>query len=277
MMRLQKFLAEAGVSSRRAGERLIVEGKVEVNGQPARLLGSKVDPAHDRVTVEGQPVRLRRKIYVALHKPARVLCTRQDPAQRHTVGALLPAEWAHLVTVGRLDFDSEGLIFLSNDGEFCLKLTHPRYGVRKTYLATVQGRVEPRIIPRLRAGVLEGGEELKAVQARLISSNQTRSVLELVLGEGKNREVRRLLSALGLNVQRLVRIQIGPIRLGNLPPGRWRTLTETEIASLLGDYDYQPISRGGGRSLPGTDAGRQCPGRRRSNQPAGRGPARFHP
>jgi len=234
MVRLQKYLAESGVASRRASEQIILAGRVAINGRVARELGTRVEPAKDEVTVDGAPVRPRRKIYVALHKPPGYLCTRSDPQDRQTVAELLPREWGHLTHVGRLDRDSEGLLFLTNDGQFALHLTHPRYGVRKLYRATLDGRAEPRVAARLTAGVEECGDVLKAEKARLLSANNSHSVVEVQLGEGKNREVRRMFAALGLNVVRLERIQIGPIKLGELPPGKWRTLTEPEIKSLLG-------------------------------------------
>jgi 23S rRNA pseudouridine2605 synthase len=170
---------------------------------------------------------------VALHKPAGFLCTRQDPLQRPTIADLLPKEWSHLAHVGRLDRDSEGLIFLTNDGAFALRLTHPRYGARKVYRVTTLGRLEPSFMHKLTEGIEDCGEMLKAQRARFVSANNTQSVLELELTEGKNREVRRLLAALGLEVVRLQRVQIGRIKLGELPRGKWRTLTEPEIKSLL--------------------------------------------
>jgi 23S rRNA pseudouridine2605 synthase len=233
VVRLQKYLAEAGVASRRASEEIISSGRVQVNGQPVRLLGSKVDPAHDQVTLDGKPVRVRRKLYVALHKPARCVCSRQDEAGRPTVHELLPKEWRNLYSVGRLDYGTEGLLFLTNDGEFALRLTHPRYGVRKRYLATAEGRVEATMLKQFTAGVWHQGERLKAARARLVAAGQTRSVVELELAEGKNREVRRLFESQGLRVTQLVRTQIGKIKLGELPAGKWRTLTEPEIKSLL--------------------------------------------
>src|SRR5437868_296132 len=145
MVRLQKFLAEAGIASRRASEQIILAGRVAVNGRPARQLGIKVQPGNDEVTVDGTPVRARRKIYVALNKPAGILCTRSDPEKRSIVTDLLPSGWRHLAPVGRLDRDSEGLLFLTNDGEFALRLTHPRYGVHKIYRATVEGKATPAI------------------------------------------------------------------------------------------------------------------------------------
>ena len=138
-----------------------------------------------------------------------------------------------LHSVGRLDFDSEGLIFLTNDGQFALHLTHPRYGVRKKYVATVEGRVDKAMLAQFTAGVWHAGEKLRAQAVRLISAGRARSVVELELDEGKNREVRRLFESQGLTVKRLQRTQIGKIKLGELKPGRWRTLTETEIRTLL--------------------------------------------
>ena len=231
--RLQKFLAQAGVASRRAGEQIILAGRVSVNGHPVSELGAKVDPLHDHVTLDGQPVRAKRKIYLALNKPRGLVCSRKDELGRPTIYELLPQEWGHLHSVGRLDFNSEGLLFLTNDGEFSLHLTHPRYGIRKKYRAIVTGRVEPEMLSRFTRGIFFEGEQLKAEKARLLSANNSNSVVELELAEGKNREVRRLFASQGLEVSRLVRTQIGKIKLGELPSGKWRTLTETEIKSLL--------------------------------------------
>lgn len=231
--RLQKFLAEAGVASRRAGEQIILAGRVTVNGQPSRELGAKVDPAHDRVTVDGQPIRAKRKIYLALNKPRGLVCSRKDEMNRPTIYELLPREWGHLHSVGRLDFNSEGLLFLTNDGEFSLRLTHPRYGVRKKYVATVEGRVEMETLRRFTQGLWYEGEKFKAEKARQISASQSQSVIELELAEGKYREVRRLFESQGRVVKRLQRVQVGKIKLGELRPGKWRTLTEAEIKSLL--------------------------------------------
>ena len=234
VLRLQKFLADAGVASRRAGEEIILAGRITVNGEVIRLLGTKVHPVRDEVAVDGQPVRPRRKIHVALHKPAGVLCTRSDPERRRTIGDLLPKEWQHLHSVGRLDRDSEGLIFLTNDGDFSLHLTHPRYGARKIYEVTVEGRVAPPMLGKMIKGVVNEGETLKANKAQILSASNSKSTVELELTEGKNREIRRLFIVLGLTITRLVRTQIGRIKLGELPAGKWRTLTEPEIKSLLG-------------------------------------------
>lgn len=230
--RLQKILADAGVASRRASEGIIREGRVTVNGQVVREQGVQVDPDKDRVQVDGRPVRCKRKLCIALNKPKGCVCTRRDPEGRHTVGDLLPPEWANLYPVGRLDFDTEGLLFLTNDGDFCLQLTHPRYGVRKHYVATVAGRLDPEVLARLTRGVLDDGERLKADRARLVSVSNSRSVVELELTEGKNREVRRLFESQGVEVLHLCRTQVGPVKLGELRSGRWRVLSEAEVRSL---------------------------------------------
>ena len=232
-IRLQKFLAEAGVASRRAAEAIILAGRVQVNGRSVRVLGTKVDPGRDDVTVDGKPVRPKRKLYIALHKPVGCICTRKDERGRPTVYDFLPKEWQNLHSVGRLDFSTEGLLFLTNDGQFALCLTHPRYGVGKKYVVTVESCVEQAILERFLRGVWHAGDKLRAQAARLISAGRTRSVVELELAEGKNREVRRLFESQGLAVQRLQRTQIGRIKLGELKPGRWRALTETEIKTLL--------------------------------------------
>lgn len=232
-MRLQKFLAESGVASRRASEAIILEGRVSVNGQIVRKLGTTIEPARDQVELDGRPLKVRRKIYIALNKPPGFLCTRKDDLGRMTILELLPREWDHLVSVGRLDRESEGLLFLTNDGDFALRLTHPRYGVRKIYRAAVEGKVEPQMLKRFIQGIEDAGETLKAEKARIITANNSHSVVELELAEGRNREVRRLFASQEMEVTRLQRIQIGRIKLGELPIGKWRTLTETEIKSLL--------------------------------------------
>ena len=231
--RLQKFLANAGIASRRASETIILEGRVRVNGVAVQKLGGQVDVVHDRVEVDGQRIKPKKKLYIALHKPPGYICSRKDERDRRVIFDLLPKEWNTLFSAGRLDNESEGLIFITNDGDFCLKVTHPRYQIRKTYLVGVEGEVIPRTLRRFTEGVEDAGEVLKAERARLVSSNHTQSVVELELAEGRNREVRRLFESQGLTVNRLQRIKIGKIRLGELPVGKWRTLTEPEIKSLL--------------------------------------------
>jgi pseudouridine synthase len=233
VVRLQKFLAEAGIASRRASEQVITAGRVTVNGEVASQLGAKVDPQRDLVTVDGRVVARKRKLYIALNKPPGYMCTRGTEDDRQKIGDLLPREWTELFSVGRLDYQSEGLIFLTNDGEFCLKLTHPRYGIPRIYVAWVEGRVTPEMLKNFTQGVMSAGEKLKARRARIVSANNSNSIVEMELTGGKNREVRRLFESQNLTVRRLQRVQIGPIKLGQLPVGKWRALTEPEIKSLL--------------------------------------------
>jgi 23S rRNA pseudouridine2605 synthase len=234
-VRLQKFLADAGVASRRVAEGMITAGQVAVNGQVVTELGTRVEPVQDRVTVDGRPVRARKKLYVALNKPRGYTCTRRDAHAARVVGQLLPAEWSHLYPVGRLDRESEGLLFLTNDGAFCLRLSHPRFRVRKRYRVTVTGRVDASMLERFRRGIEVGGERLRIEGGRVLASNQAASVVDLELSEGRYREVRRLFEAEHLEVERLVRTQIGRIKLGELPPGRWRALTPAELKTLLAE------------------------------------------
>jgi len=234
-VRLQKFMADAGVASRRAGEKLILDGLVRVNGHIVRLLGTKVDPDRDEVQVDGKIIRAKRKLYIALKKPPGCVCSHKDELDRPTIYDLLPREWQIVHSVGRLDFNTAGLIFLTNDGQFALHLTHPRYGVRKKYVATVEGEVTREILARFTGGIWHAGEKLKAQKARIVSGGRTRSLVELELIEGKNREVRRLFESQNLTVRRLQRIQIGKIKLGELKLGKWRTLTSAELKTLLSE------------------------------------------
>lgn len=234
-VRLQKFLADAGVASRRASEQIILEGRVEVNGQVARELGTKIEPGVDHVRVDGRELKAKRKLYVALNKPPGYISSRSDPERRSNVMQLLPREWSNLYSVGRLDFKSEGLLFFTNDGDFALRLTHPRYGVRKKYQVTVKGEVTPEIAKLFTKGVYHMGDLLRAEDVRILKAHKGYTLVEITLKEGKNREIRRLFESQDLEIERLQRIQIGPIKLGQLPKGKWRTLTAPEIRSLLGN------------------------------------------
>jgi 23S rRNA pseudouridine2605 synthase len=234
-VRLQKYLADAGVASRRAAEQYVLDGRVAVNGQTVRLLGSKVDAAHDQVAVDGKLVQAKKLVYIALNKPPGCVCSRKDEHDRPTIYELIPREWDTVQTVGRLDYNSEGLIFLTNDGQFALRLTHPRYGVRKKYLAAVEGEVTPAMLQLFKRGIYHEGERLQALAARIISGTRDKSVVELELAEGRNREVRRLFESQALMVKKLLRTQIGRIRLGELKPGKWRTLNAVEIKTLISD------------------------------------------
>ena len=231
MVRLQKFLAQAGIASRRTSETIIREGRVEVNGREVTKQGIKIDPIADVISVDGQMIQPLRHHYVAVHKPRGVLCTRKDERKRTILGDLLPPDW-DLKPVGRLDRDSEGLIFATNDGEFALRVTHPRYEVTKVYEVEVEGKVSHQVLRLFTKGVEHHAMMLRAKKASLVSSNRSRSVVKMELTEGKNREIRRMFATQNMKVIRLVRAQIGNVKLGELPAGKWRTLTKTEIESL---------------------------------------------
>jgi 23S rRNA pseudouridine2605 synthase len=230
--RLQKALARAGVGSRRASEELIRQGRVTVNGREATL-GDKVDPAADRVEVDGVRVPLDPALrYFAFHKPAGVVTTMRDPQGRPDLRSFLPPT-PGVIAVGRLDQDTEGLLLLSNDGELANRLMHPRYGVEKEYLAEVEGNPGPRHLSRLTRGVeLEDGTA-RAISARIAGRAGGRAAVRVVMGEGRKREVRRLLAAVGLPVRRLVRVRVGPVRLGKLPPSEVRPLSLEEVRALF--------------------------------------------
>lgn len=227
--RLQKVLAAAGVASRRHVEEMVRDGRVRVNGRPARI-GQRVDPDVDTVDVDGAPVSLRSDlVYYLLNKPRGVVSTAADPQGRPTVLDGLPAE-PRVYPVGRLDMDSEGLILLTNDGDLARRIMHPSGGCEKEYLAAVEGRIEPGSVRALREGVeLADGPSAPA----RVSSPQ-RGALRIVLTEGRNRQVRRMCAAVGLTVTRLVRTRIGPLRDTRLRPGEWRELTQAELRSLEG-------------------------------------------
>jgi 23S rRNA pseudouridine2605 synthase len=229
--RLQRILARAGYGSRRACEVLIVEGRVTLNGTVATL-GDRADPVEDEVRVDGLEVNLDPNVkYYAFHKPPGVVTTMRDPQGRPDIRGFLP-EGPRVFPVGRLDRDTEGLLLLTNDGDLANALTHPRFGVEKEYLAEVEGVPTPKHIGQLRRGVeLEDGDAV-AKSARVAGRSGDRGAVRLVMTEGRKREVRRLLAAVGLPVTRLVRVRVGPIRLGGLPPGERRELTHDEVVAL---------------------------------------------
>jgi 23S rRNA pseudouridine2605 synthase len=230
-LRLNKALSAAGLGSRRAVEDLVRAGRVSVDGEVVQDLGRRVDPAHDRVTVDGSRVVLdERRRYWLLNKPAGVISTAADPSGRPTVVGLVPDQ-PRVFPVGRLDRDTEGLLLLTNDGPLAYRLTHARYGVEKRYLAEVE-RLPADAPARLRKGVeLEDGLA-KPARVRVVAGSGRRRMIEVVLVEGRNREVRRLLEAVGAPVRRLVRTAVGPIRLTGLAPGEYRPLRPDEIRGL---------------------------------------------
>lgn len=225
--RIQKVLARAGVASRRAVEEMVAEGRITVNGQPARL-GQRVDPDHDSVAVDGALVGLRADlVYYLLNKPPGAVTTASDPQGRPTVVEMVPEE-PRVFPVGRLDADSEGLLLLTNDGELTHRLTHPSFGVDKEYLAHVEGRPSRGALRQLREGVELDDGAARAMAVSLLEP----SVVRIVVHEGRNRLVRRMCEAVGHPVLRLVRTRIGPLADRKLPPGEWRELPQNEVRSL---------------------------------------------
>jgi 23S rRNA pseudouridine2605 synthase len=237
---LQKVLARAGFGSRRANEELIDAGRVTVNGEVA-ILGRRVDASVDRVEVDGIPVVVRNDVvYYLLNKPRKVVTTAHDPEGRSTVVDLVPEE-PRVFPVGRLDYDTEGLLILTNDGDLAHRLTHPSRGVDKEYLVEVDGVPSRGTLRRLREGVeLDDGPTAPA-SARLAEARGEVAAVELVIHEGRNRQVRRMLEAVGHPVRRLVRTRIGPVADRNLAPGAWRPLTRTEVRGL---YEATGVATG---------------------------------
>ncbi|HEX9123844.1 MAG TPA: pseudouridine synthase [Actinomycetota bacterium] len=229
--RLQRSLARAGLGSRRACEDLIERGLVTVNGHVATL-GDRLDPSQDVVEVRGHRISVDPELrYLALHKPAGVTTTLRDRHATFDLGGYLPSD-VRVFPVGRLDRDTEGLLLLTNDGELANRLTHPRYGVEKEYLAEVEGIPTERHLGRVRAGVELDDGPARAVSARVIGRSRGKGAIRVVMAEGRKREVRRMLAAVGLPVVRLVRLRVGPIRLGTLAAGSSRDLTSEEVRDL---------------------------------------------
>ncbi|HHW10366.1 MAG TPA: rRNA pseudouridine synthase [Firmicutes bacterium] len=241
-VRLQKYLADCGVASRRQAEQMIRDGRVSVNGRRVEQLGVKVYPELDRVAVDGIPVTAaQKKVYYMVNKPPGYLSTARDERGRKTVMDLLPA-WRkeRLYPVGRLDLWSEGLMLLTNDGRLALKLQHPRYGVEKTYLVTVAGEPSPALLAQMEKGmILEDGPTLPA-RITVIHRGEETAELEFVLKEGRKRQIRRMCAAAGYPVRRLRRIAIGPLKLGELQPGGVRRLRPNEVAALYAAAGEEP-------------------------------------
>jgi 23S rRNA pseudouridine2605 synthase len=242
MERLHKVLAHAGVGSRRQCEQLIAAGRVTVDGETVHELGAKVD-AGRRISVDGVPVRAERPVYWLVNKPRGYLCTNRDPARRPLAVDLVPKVSQRVYTVGRLDEASEGLLLLTNDGDLAFRLMHPRFGVEKTYLVQVAGRPGRDDLQRLLTGVWLSDGHVKAKHVKRLRGQGQSTWLRIVLNEGKNREIRRMLARLGHRVLQLRRVALGPVRLGALTPGKSRRLTAAEVAALK-----QIAERGGGRA-----------------------------
>lgn len=232
MERLNKYLAHAGVGSRRYCDSLIVAGRVAVDGRRVCDLGIKIDPDTQKIAVDGQVVRAERAVYWAVNKPMGYLCTNHDPSGRPLAIDLIPHVEQRVYTVGRLDEGSEGLLLMTNDGELANALTHPRYGVEKTYVVLVAGKPSHDDLQKLLDGVWLSDGKVKAKKVRRMKPQGDSTWLRIVLNEGKNREIRRMLAKLGHKVTKLRRTAIGPVELDRLPKGKARRLTLAEVESL---------------------------------------------
>jgi 23S rRNA pseudouridine2605 synthase len=234
LVRLQKLLAQSGVASRRKCEELMLAGLVEVDGEVVTRLGTKVDPRTAVIRVDGKRLPpVSPNVYLVLNKPRGVVSTMADPQGRRTLGDLVADRPERLFHVGRLDTDTEGLILLTNDGEFAQRVAHPSYELLKTYVAEVDGVVEKGAVRRLREGVTLDDGPVEVSRCRVVSSTVDRSIVELSIHEGRNRIVRRLLDEIGHPVRRLTRTAIGPVLLRGLKPGAMRELTRDELGTLL--------------------------------------------
>lgn len=231
-IRLQKHLSECGVASRRKAEELIAAGKVRINGRVAAL-GAKVDPKRDKVTVSGKNVVANtEKMYIMLHKPRGYVTTTKDELDRKCVTDLVADAGVKLFPVGRLDRNSEGLLIMTNDGNFANNLTHPSAHVNKTYRVTVRGEVSDEKLVNLREGILLDGRKTLPCDVFVAERRQDRTVLIFIIQEGRNRQIRRMCEAVSLDVMRLKRTEIAGVKLGMLPQGKWRPLNEREMRHL---------------------------------------------
>lgn len=231
--RLQKILSEHGVASRRKAEELIAAGRVKVNGRVASL-GDKADPRRDTITVAGKRLAAAEEpTYILLHKPRGYVTTMSDEMGRRCVAELVENARIRVYPVGRLDRDSEGMLLLTNDGDFANAVIHPSTHVPKRYRVTLRGKVEEEALQPIREGMEIEGRKTLPAEAAIIQKEEERTVAEIVLYEGRNRQIRRMCEALGLEVMRLKRTAIGPVKLGMLPVGKWRYLTPKEVKALV--------------------------------------------
>lgn len=236
-MRLQRALAQAGVSSRRAAETLIVAGRVSVDGQIVRELGTRVDPQKQAIAVDGQPIRAEERVTYALNKPSGVVSTVRDPQGRPTVRRLLRSVPKRIYPVGRLDADSTGLLLLTNDGDLAHRLMHPRYEVRKEYRVTARGRVDQKTLRRLAGGIELADGMTAPAHVRHLGTEANNTLVKIGIHEGRNRQVRRMFDAVGHPVVALHRVRVGPIHIGDLRSGAYRLLTHQEIRTLYKQVD----------------------------------------
>ena len=233
LIRLNKYLSQSGVASRREADRLIQAGRVCVNGQVVSTMGAKIDDTDDLVEVDGKKIATKKKlVYLAMNKPAGYVVSRKDPAGRPTVLDLIPRSMQYLYPVGRLDYDSRGLLLLTNDGELSFRLMHPRYGIKKVYLVEVKGDPGKKTIEKLRKGIfLEGKKTAPALISKLKASPE-RALMKIEIKEGRKREIRKMCAVVGHPVLDLQRVEIGGIKLNRLKQGKWRDLTIREVYLL---------------------------------------------
>ncbi len=232
-VRLQKYLSECGVASRRKSEELIEQGAVRVNGQVA-FIGDKINPKSDTVTVKGKKIiKLKSHTYIMLHKPRGFITTMSDERDRKCVAELIKDVPGRVYPVGRLDRDSEGMLLCTNDGEFANAMTHPRKHVPKTYRVTVRPTITQEQITELTTGIVIDDRMTAPAEIRVITREEGRVVLEIILYEGRNRQIRKMCEAVGLEVARLKRTAVGSVKLGMLKQGDWRDLTEDEVRKLM--------------------------------------------
>ncbi len=245
-IRLNKFLSEAGVASRRGADRLILEGRVKVNGQVAAELGTKVDPERDVVEVDGRRIQKKgRPVYILLYKPPGYLVTRKDPFRRRTVLDLVPPDLGRVFPVGRLDLASEGLILLTTDGELAYRLSHPRYEVKKTYLARVRGEPTAESIGKIKEGIWIEGKKRAPARIDLLFRSPKSSWLRIELHEGRKHEVRLMCRAIGHEVQELKRVALAGLTLKKMKKGQWRYLEPREVRQLKNLVGLHPQGRSG--------------------------------
>lgn len=249
-VRIQKIIADAGIASRRKAEELITAGAVTVNGKKAKL-GDKADPYKDRINVAGRDIVLRKnskKYYIMLHKPRGFITTMSDEGGRKCVAELIDDVPARLFPVGRLDRESEGLLLMTNDGAFANMISHPSTHFPKTYRVTVRPRITEDQLTKLTTGIVIEGRMSMPAAIHVVKSEQDRTVLEIVLEEGRNRQIRKMCEAIGLEVARLKRTAVGPIRLGMLQPGKYRELTPDEMRAIRAYSSKLRSGKGNNRS-----------------------------
>lgn len=275
MVRLQKYLADCGVASRRGSEEIIRSGRVRVNGETVTEMGVKIDEDNDLVMVDDIPVRIEKKlVYIMLNKPAGFVTTVSDDKGRDTVMDLVTDIPIRLYPVGRLDYDTEGLLLLTNDGELTYNITHPKSNIPKTYVAEVTGNINMETLTRLRNGVVIDGIRTSPAKVEVIGATQLGTKLEITIHEGRNRQVRKMFESVGCIVKRLKRTKEAGLNLGHLPLGRWRKLSESEVNMLKKIGTGKKSSKENSESIYGKDAAEK---HKRNSKPKSRTGAKKKP